>query len=69
MKIYIKLPGDGSPVQAGRDRKVERGGTGMKQMTREEKRYWRRERIKAVLVVALMVIAWALIEAISGGAA
>lgn len=41
----------------------------MKQMTREEKRYWRRERIKAVLVVALMVIAWALIEAISGGAA
>ena len=37
--------------------------------TREERRYWRRERIKAVLVVALMVIAWALIEAISGGGA
>lgn len=33
-------------------------------MTREERRYWRRERIKAVVAVLLMVVAWCLIEAI-----
>lgn len=38
-------------------------------MTREERRYWRRERIKAVIVVILMVAAWALIERITGGGA
>ena len=38
-------------------------------MTREERRYWRRERIKAVLTVLLMVAVWALIERITGGGA
>lgn len=38
-------------------------------MTREQRRYWRRERIKAVIVVILMVAAWALIERITGGGA
>ena len=38
-------------------------------MTREQRRYWRRERIKAVIVVILMVAVWALIERITGGAA
>lgn len=38
-------------------------------MTREERRYWRRERIKAVIVVILMVAVWALIELITGGGA
>lgn len=38
-------------------------------MTREERRYWRREKIKAVIVVILMVAAWALIELITGGGA
>ena len=38
-------------------------------MTREERRYWRRERIKVVIVVILMVAAWALIELITGGGA
>lgn len=38
-------------------------------MTREERRYWRRERIKAVLTVLLMVAIWALIELITGGGA
>lgn len=41
----------------------------MRTMTREERRYWRRERIKAVIVVILMVAAWALIELITGGGA
>ena len=31
-------------------------------MTREQRRYWRRERIKAVSVCALASILWALIE-------
>lgn len=38
-------------------------------MTREQRRYWRRERIKAVLTVLLMVAVWALIERITGGGA
>lgn len=38
-------------------------------MTREERRYWRREKIKAVLTVLLMVAVWALIELITGGGA
>ena len=38
-------------------------------MTREQRRYWRRERIKAVIVVILMVAVWALIEHITGGGA
>ena len=33
-------------------------------MTREERRYWRRERIKAVLTVLMMVACWCIIEAI-----
>ena len=41
----------------------------MRTMTREERRYWRRERIKAVLTVLLMVAVWALIELITGGGA
>lgn len=38
-------------------------------MTREQRRYWRRERIKAVLTVLLMMAVWALIERITGGGA
>lgn len=38
-------------------------------MTREERRYWRREKIKAVIVVILMVAVRALIERITGGGA
>ena len=30
--------------------------------TREQRRYWRRERIKAVLVCVLASILWALVE-------
>ena len=41
----------------------------MRTMTREQRRYWRRERIKAVLTVLLMVAVWALIELITGGGA
>ena len=33
-------------------------------MTREERRYWRRERIKAVAAVLMMVACWVIIEAI-----
>lgn len=33
-------------------------------MTREERRYWRREKIKAVLAVLMMVACWCIIEAI-----
>lgn len=36
----------------------------MRNMTREERRYWRRERIKAVLAVIMLVACWAIIEAI-----
>ena len=34
-------------------------------MTREERRYWRRERIKAGLVILAAVLAWALIEVLT----
>lgn len=34
-------------------------------MTREQRRYWKREKIKAVVSVLLIVAAWAIIEAIT----
>lgn len=34
-------------------------------MTREQRRYWRRERIKAVAVCALAVILWAMVEVLT----
>ena len=37
-------------------------------MTREERRYWRRERIKAIIAVVFIVAAWVAIEAFMGGA-
>lgn len=33
--------------------------------TREQRRYWRRERIKAVLVCVLASILWALVEVVT----
>ena len=36
----------------------------MRTMTREQRRYWRREKIKAVLTVIMMVACWCIIEAI-----
>ena len=36
-------------------------------MTREERRYWRRERIKAIIAVVLIVAAWVAIGAFMGG--
>lgn len=33
-------------------------------MTREERRYWRRERIKAAAVVLMLIACWAIIESI-----
>lgn len=37
-------------------------------MTREQRRYWRRERIKAVIAVVLIASAWVAIGAFMGGA-
>ena len=34
-------------------------------MTREQRRYWRRERIKAVAVCVLAVILWAIVEVLT----
>lgn len=36
----------------------------MRNMTREQRRYWRMEKIKAVLTVLMMVACWCIIEAI-----
>lgn len=40
----------------------------MRTMTREERRYWRRERIKAIIAVVLIAAAWVAIGAFMGGA-
>ena len=37
-------------------------------MTREERRYWRRERRKAIIAVALIAAAWVAIGVFMGGA-
>lgn len=37
---------------------------GKESFTKEERRYWRREKIKAVLTVLMLVACWAIIEAI-----
>ena len=34
-------------------------------MTHEQRRYWRRERIKAVAVCMLAVILWAMVEVLT----
>ena len=36
--------------------------------TREERRYWRREGIKAIIAVVLIAAAWVAIGAFMGGA-
>lgn len=40
----------------------------MRTMTREQRRYWRRERIKAIIAVVLIVAAWVAIGTFMGGA-
>lgn len=34
-------------------------------MTREQRRYWRRERIKAVAVCVLAVVLWTIVEVLT----